>query len=304
MKEGLLLTLKELIKLGIIKTKRRKKKRSSQLTTMSSMNKAVNVPLSIQSRRYNEFISASQPPTQMPYTDNLRLRDEQSNFNTRLLEYKNQLENEKSLLENRTKSIADDINVSKTQVERELQRLHNRMNRNADWENDNTDVASTFGSDNFQAQTPMTPVTERNVSFGNIYPSAMQQSDNVSDITNPLPQITNKKSRGRPRSNLSLNTRRKIATQKRKEERIRQEQEKTGLQYEQDLKNIAAEEQYKIRTPYVPIDPDNPPIAFTTKIKDEPFTNEGEVELASVASEPSANYKPKKSKIKIQTLNP
>lgn len=151
MKQGLLLTLKELIKLGIICTKRRKKRKtSSQLTTMSSMGKGI--PLSIQSRRYNEFLSASQPPTQMPYTDNLRLRDEQSNLNTRLIEYKNQLENEKSLLENRQKVIMDDIDYSKIAVGNEIQKLNTRLNRNSNWEDDNTDVAPTFGSDSFKPQ--------------------------------------------------------------------------------------------------------------------------------------------------------
>lgn len=284
MKEGLLLTLKELIRLGIIKTKRKKKRApygsSRQMSTMQSMDKALNP----QSKRTGSVVTTSTPETSSQRnTDALRLRDEQALQNVKLIEYKKQLEDEKALFENRTKAITDDIARKEIMLQRELQRLQNRMNRNADWENDNTDIASTFGSDNFQAQTSMTPATERNVSFSQ---SAMQQSDNVSDITNPLPQITNKKSRGRPRSNISLNTRRKIATQLKKEERIRQQQEKTSAEYEQFLKDQEAEQQYKFQTPYVPIDPDNPPIAFTTKIQNEPFTNEGEVELLSVASEP------------------
>ena len=57
-------------------------------------------PMSMGQQRYKEFLTASQPPTQQPYTDNLRLRDTNDNFNTRLLEYKSSLENQKLLLNN------------------------------------------------------------------------------------------------------------------------------------------------------------------------------------------------------------
>ena len=255
MKQGLLLTLKELIRLGVIKTKRRKRKSKPQLTTMSSMDKAINVPLSIQSRRYNEFISASQPPTQIPYTDNLRLRDEQSNFNTRLLEYKNQLENEKSLLENRQKTIMDDIDYSKIAVSNELQKLYSKMNRNSNWEDDNTDMTETFGSDTFKPQTDggfrqMTAAEQQNVSFGNEYPSAFQNinmaspnplwrqkhgetssayrmltqysGDDVSEVSMPkqLSPIKKAKSRGRPKSTIPLKERRQMWYQNRKAKKV------------------------------------------------------------------------------------
>ena len=253
MKQGLLLTLKELIRLGIIKTKRRKRKSQPKLTTMQSMGKAINAPLSIQSRRYNEFISASQPPTQMPYTDNLRLRDEQSNFNTRLLEDKNQLENEKSLLENRQKAIMDDIDYSKIAVGNELQKLYTRMNRNSNWEDDNTDMAETFGSESFKPQLTKEPLdtsAQQNVSFGNEYPSAFQNinmsspnplwrqkygetssahpmltqysGDDVNE-EKQLSPIKKVKSRGRPKSTIPLKERRRIQYLRQKEKKKTQQ---------------------------------------------------------------------------------
>ena len=253
MKQGLLLTLKELIRLGIIKTKHRKRRKAStKLTAMSSMDKGpTGIPLSIQSRRYNEFISASQPPTQMPYTDNLRLRDEQSNFNTRLLEYKNQLENEKSLLENRQKVIMDDIDYSKTAVGNELQKLYSKMNRNSNWEDDNTDMAETFGSETFKPQ--MTAAEQQNVSFGNEYPSAFQNinmtspnplwrkkhgetsaaygmltqysGDDISEASIPKepPSVKKTRLRGRPKSTIPLKERRRIQYQKQKEKKKTQQ---------------------------------------------------------------------------------
>jgi len=175
MKQGILLTLKELLILGIIKPKRRRKRRSnvrSNIKSVSDENLRKGELTIIPSTKYNDFISASQPPSQMAYTDNLRLRDEQSNFNTRLIEYKNQLENEKSLLVNRQKSIEDDIDYSKRAVTNELQKLSNRINdtQNTEWVDDNTDVAPTFGSDDFRPQTSRLNQTPA-VNLEDIYPN-------------------------------------------------------------------------------------------------------------------------------------
>jgi len=144
----------------------------SNIKSISDINPRTGEVTVIPSTRYNEFISASQPPSQMAYTDNLRLRDEQSNFNTRLIEYKNQLENEKSLLENRQKSIEDDIDYSKKAVTHELQKLSNRINdtANTEWVDDNTDVAPTFGSDDFRPQTSRLNKTPQ-VNYEDVYPN-------------------------------------------------------------------------------------------------------------------------------------
>ena len=116
MKEGLLLTLKDLIKLGVINLKKKgKKKRRVQANGSlrqeatfqkvrrkeDPFSKGNNFnPMSMGQQRYKEFVNASQPPTQQQYTDNLRLRDSNDNFNTRLREYKDTLENQKLLLNN------------------------------------------------------------------------------------------------------------------------------------------------------------------------------------------------------------
>lgn len=227
MKQGLLLTLKELIKLGIIKTKRRKRK-SQPLTTMSSMGRGpTGIPLSIQSRRYNEFISATNPSPAIAYTDNLRLRDEQSNFNTRLLEYKNQLENEKSLLENRQKEIIEDINYSKSAVGNELQKLYNKMNRNTNWEEDNNDIPQTFGSDSFKSQRdeiieqPLRP------------PEYLQLQPSEDEEILPA-----KSPRGRPKSTIPLPERRKQSYLKRKEKKKLEKQQFLGEGDDESLKGF------------------------------------------------------------------
>ena len=69
----------------------------------------------------------------------------------------------------------DDIDYSKIAVGNELQKLYTRMNRNSNWEDDNTDMPETFGSDTFKPQLTKEPLdtsAEQNVSFGNEYPSA------------------------------------------------------------------------------------------------------------------------------------
>jgi hypothetical protein len=250
MKQGILLTLKELLKLGIIKPKRRQKRRSNVRSNIKSKSD-INQPItSIPSTRYNEFISASQPPSQMAYTDNLRLRDEQSNFNTRLIEYKNQLENEKSLLENRQKAVEDDIDYSKRAVTNELQKLSNRINdtQNTAWIDDNSDVAATYGSDDFRPQTSAVNQTPA-VNLEDIYPDrelyssgkygifpnregkylssrfsmpveqseqSIEDEDFISAVTELPPK---KRGRGRPKSTIPLKDRRKAQYQKQKAKR-------------------------------------------------------------------------------------
>ena len=91
MKNGLLLTLKQLIKLGVInlKKKRKNKNKNKRLQQIEAFEKGITdaVPFNPQNKRYSNFVGSSAPPQMMPYTDNLRLRDSNDNFNTRLLEY-------------------------------------------------------------------------------------------------------------------------------------------------------------------------------------------------------------------------
>ncbi len=77
MKNGLLLTLKQLIKLGVIKLKKRRRNKNKRLKQIEAFEKGVSdaVPINLQNKRYSDFVGSSSPPQMMPYTDNLRLRD-------------------------------------------------------------------------------------------------------------------------------------------------------------------------------------------------------------------------------------
>ena len=151
------------------------------------------------------------------------------------------------MLENRQKTIIDDIDYSKIAVSNEIQRLYSKMNRNSNWEDDNTDMAETFGSETFKPQ--MTAAEQQNVSFGKEYPSAFQNinmaspnplwrqkhgetssayrmltqhSDDVSEVSMPkqLSPIKKAKSRGRPKSIIPLKERRQMWYQNRKAKKV------------------------------------------------------------------------------------
>ena len=100
MKNGLLLTLKQLIKLGVINFKKKKRKnKNKRLQQIEAFENALNtsVPVNPQTRRYADFVGSGAPPQFQPNTDALRLRDSNDIFNTRLLEYKNDLVDQKLL---------------------------------------------------------------------------------------------------------------------------------------------------------------------------------------------------------------
>jgi len=183
MKNGLLLTLKELIKLGVIKIKKKKRRnplgsgsgssrRAYQKTQNSPFTKGDSVnPIDIQGmggQRYKEFLSASSAPNPQAYSDALRLRDENNNFNTRLLEYKNQQQEQKLLLEDQQQQqqqlqqiqqrqqldITQGIPIVNDLITRtsaiEAQRAPGLSRGFVD--DDSVDVIETFGSENFKTQ--------------------------------------------------------------------------------------------------------------------------------------------------------
>jgi len=173
MKSGLLLTLKELIKLGVIKLKKKRRKRGLSTTKRSPFTKGDSInPIDIQGmggQRYKEFLSASSAPNPQAYSDALRLRDESNNFNTRLLEYKNQQQEQKLLLEDQQQQqqqLQQQVITQGIPIINDLITRTSAMNiqkaqgtgyqtgftKRGFADDDNVDVTETFGSDNFKTQ--------------------------------------------------------------------------------------------------------------------------------------------------------
>ena len=173
MKNGLLLTLKQLIKLGIIKFKKKRRDRrplasgsgssrnKSKIGEKDAFEKALNtsVPVNPQTRRYADFVGSTAPPQFQPNTDALRLRDSNDNFNTRLLENKNDLVRQKLLLNDqqlRQQALENDVDIGRQIIMRELKPITYQSGYVI---NDPIDVSQTFGSSTFEPQTsqPTTP---------------------------------------------------------------------------------------------------------------------------------------------------
>jgi hypothetical protein len=159
MKNGLLLTLKQLIKLGVINFKKKKRRisksyKSSRTKQIDAFEKGTNsIPFNPQNKRYADFIGSSSSPQMTPYTDNLRLRDSNDNFNTRLLEYKNDLTSQKLLLndqQEKQRELENDVDIGRQIIMRELRPITYDYGYVND---DEVDVAETYGSDSFEAQT-------------------------------------------------------------------------------------------------------------------------------------------------------
>jgi hypothetical protein len=159
MKQGLLLTLKQLIKLGIIKIKKRKRRASYNprgLTTMASMDKGT-YPINPQSRRSN-VVTASTPDTSAQRnTDALRIRDEQAQQNVRQMEYKTALENQKQLLQNQQeeqKQLSRFVDTGIQYLSQDINRLNYEKGYVVGYvDDDNIDTSTTEGSSSFQPQT-------------------------------------------------------------------------------------------------------------------------------------------------------
>ena len=116
MRNGLLLTLKELIKLGIIKLKKRRKNKNKRLQQIEAFEKAVNdaVPINPQNKRY-----LYPPPASSSFqvnSDALRVRDDNARLNVQMIENKNDMENQKKMINEqqiRYKELANDIDIGR-----------------------------------------------------------------------------------------------------------------------------------------------------------------------------------------------
>ena len=174
MKNGLLLTLKELIKLGVIKIKKKRRKRGLSTTKKSSIQaQQPSVQQGMGEQKYNAFVTTSAPNPQA-YSDALRLRDENRNFDTRLLEYKNQQQEQKLLLEDQ-QQLQQRLQQEQQQIQQQQQLQQQTISEGVPFvnnllarttaieaqqrraprgfvEDDNVDVTETFGSDDFKTQ--------------------------------------------------------------------------------------------------------------------------------------------------------
>ena len=158
MKNGLLLTLKQLIKLGVIKLKKKRKNKNKRLQQIEAFEKGVSdaVPFDTQNKRYSNFVGSSSPPQMMPYTDNLRLRDSNDNFNTRLLEYKNDLTSQQQIIneqQTKHKELVDDVDAGRQWIMRELRPVSYDYGTSGYAYDDDIIVSQTSGSDSFEPQT-------------------------------------------------------------------------------------------------------------------------------------------------------
>ena len=160
MKNGLLLTLKQLIKLGVInlKKKRKNKNKNKRLQQIDAFEKGITnaVPFNPQNKRYSDFVGSSTPPQMTPYTDNLRLRDSNDNFNTRLLEYKNDLTTQKLLLndqQEKQRELENDVDIGRQIIMRELRPVSYDYGTTGFSYDDDIVVSQTSGSDSFEPQT-------------------------------------------------------------------------------------------------------------------------------------------------------
>jgi hypothetical protein len=162
MKSGLLLTLKQLIKLGVINLKKKRRRRPKRDSTQKSpFQQGVN-SIDIQGmgpQRYKDFLSASSAPNPQAYSDPLRLRDETRDLQTRLMEQKNQQEIQNVLLENQRiqqENITSEIEKGKKYAMGELAgTIWAESAEPVDEgysDKDNFDVAKTEGSREFKSQ--------------------------------------------------------------------------------------------------------------------------------------------------------
>ncbi len=123
MKNGLLLTLKQLIKLGVIKLKKRRRNKNKRLKQIEAFEKGVSdaVPINIQNRRYAYSYPASS--SFQVNSDALRVRDDNARLNVQMIENKNDMENQKKMINEqqiRYKELANDIDIGREFIMKEL----------------------------------------------------------------------------------------------------------------------------------------------------------------------------------------
>jgi hypothetical protein len=162
MKSGLLLTLKQLIKLGVINLKKKRRRRPKRDSTQKSpFQQGVNSidTQGMGPQRYKDFLSASSAPNPQAYSDPLRLRDETRDLQTRLMEQKNQQEIQNVLLENQRiqqENITSEIEKGKKFAMGQLADTiwaESAEPVDEGYSNkDNFDVAKTEGSRGFKSQ--------------------------------------------------------------------------------------------------------------------------------------------------------
>ena len=173
MKKELLLTLKELIKLGVInlKKKKRKNKRKKQPGNTSKnlvpdkdkdpFQKEPFNPIDTYGmgpKRYKPFYypPMQKPPDFQQNTDALRLRDENANLNVRLMELKNKQEEQKKEQQQLSKTIDTGMSYILNDIVGNISSANEplfekgRVLGYAD--DDNIDTPETFGSDSFMSQ--------------------------------------------------------------------------------------------------------------------------------------------------------
>jgi hypothetical protein len=106
-------------------------------------------------QRYKAFVSTSAPNPQA-YSDALRLRDENNNFNTRLLEYKNQQQEQKQEQQQLSKTIDTGMSYILNDIVGKISSANEPLFEKGRvlgyYDDDNIDTAETFGSENFKTQ--------------------------------------------------------------------------------------------------------------------------------------------------------
>jgi len=150
MKNGLLLTLKQLIKLGVIKLKKKRKNKNKRLQQIEAFEKGVNdaVPINPQNKRY-----LYPPPASTSFqinSDALRVRDDNARLNVQKIENKNDIKNQKKIIneqEFRYKELANDVDIG-----RHFLMKYGPAGYAYD---DDIVVSQTAGSDTFEPQTRM-----------------------------------------------------------------------------------------------------------------------------------------------------
>jgi len=127
-KSSIELTLKQLIDLGVIKLKKRKRNKRVRRKPLTQKQNEIAEPQQLpQPNNMNErsqgYSTPFYLPTLQPNSDSLRLRDDNQNLNTRLLEYNQQLANtnqEATDFQNKTKSailhVLNSMNAPQTTI--------------------------------------------------------------------------------------------------------------------------------------------------------------------------------------------
>ena len=111
------------------------------------------VPINPQNRRYQNSTS---PPSFQPNSDALRLRDENDRLNVKMIETKNEMENQKQMINEqqiRHKELENDVDIGRRYIMRELNPVNYYGKSGGFAYDDDILVSQTDGSDSFEPQT-------------------------------------------------------------------------------------------------------------------------------------------------------